>query len=374
MKRLAIIFMSILLAAASACSFTDAGLPFEDGSSATETSEQPVVEDSKSYSIALLTSENGINDSECMNAWQGVVTYGDSTSTSYKYYQPDDSSDNSAMLAVESAVQHGAEIVVLPSDSFKYLAYDLQYQYPNVSFLLVGAMPTSRSDGKIEAEKNVHCILFKEEQAGYLAGYSAVIEGKKTIGFIGDGDNEQNIRYAYGLVQGADDAMQKLRSHDVSVKYTFTKAAEKETSTALKKLRDLNAEVIFTANEEITDICAGLLKDEKIIYVGENNEKCSTKQYTSVLYNANRAIELSVSSFYSNGGKWLDAAAGAAMRFGIENGCIDLNTSEDAWFFETFNREIYDSTVEGFINDEIDLSSDTETPPPIATISYSYVE
>lgn len=388
MKKLATIFLSLMISVScAACSYGDnEGSPSSYQS--TESLDQPVESDSNTYTVALITDSNGISDTQNMNAWQGVINYGDSTSTTYKYYQMNGEDLQSGLTAVENAINGGAEIVVFPSEEYKYLAYEAQYEYPDESFLLIGAMPTEQSsddntdtekktdEPNIEIADNVHCIYFKEEQAGYLAGYSAILEGNKTVAFIGDEENESNLRYAYGLVQGADDAMQELRVHDITVWYTFINPTEeKAKSTAASFYKD-GADVIFTGSETITKGAAQSAKEKnkKIIYAGENNSDYSDVQLTSVNYRCDSAIELSLSSFFGSGGEWVEAASGKALRVGIENGCIALDTNEGAWNFATFTRTIYENTCDKFINGEVELSSDTENPPPIAKISYRYVE
>ena len=58
--------------------------------------------------------------------------------------------------------------------------------------------------------ENVFCVTFKEEEAGYLAGYAAVKDGFTKLGFLGGMAVPAVIRYGYGYVQGADAAAQEL--------------------------------------------------------------------------------------------------------------------------------------------------------------------
>jgi len=70
----------------------------------------------------------------------------------------------------------------------------------------------------------VHNILYREEQAGYLAGYAAVMDGYTKLGFLGGMAVPAVVRYGYGYVQGADAAAQKLglAPGSVEIKYWYS--------------------------------------------------------------------------------------------------------------------------------------------------------
>mgnify|MGYP000417668505 CR=1 FL=1 len=64
------------------------------------------------------------------------------------------------------------------------------------------ALDVSASDlGDKAPTANTALITYKEEQAGYLAGYAAVYDGYKELGFLGGMAVPAVIRYGYGFVQ-----------------------------------------------------------------------------------------------------------------------------------------------------------------------------
>ena len=85
---------------------------------------------------------------------------------------------------IRKAVSDGYDTVVcvgyLYGSSIDWAAAE----YPDVNFIGVDI-----TAGDINAEgnipSNVYCITFKEEQAGYLAGYAAVKDGFTNLGFLG---------------------------------------------------------------------------------------------------------------------------------------------------------------------------------------------
>jgi len=74
---------------------------------------------------------------------------------------------------------------------------------------------------------NCYCITFKEEQAGYLAGYAIAKDGKTKLGFLGGMAVPAVIRYGYGFVQGADAAARNrkrtslMQNHFICIYYYF---------------------------------------------------------------------------------------------------------------------------------------------------------
>ena len=67
---------------------------------------------------------------------------------------------------------------------------------------------------------NCYCITFKEEQAGYLAGYAVVKDGYTKLGFLGGMAVPAVIRYGYGYVQGADAAAKELGTN-IDINYFY---------------------------------------------------------------------------------------------------------------------------------------------------------
>src|SRR5699024_8177873 len=84
---------------------------------------------------------------------------------------------------------------------------------------------------------NVAAIAFKEEQAGYLAGYAAVKDGFTKLGFSGGGGgtNPACCRFGYGYVQGANDAAKELGT-TVEMNYSWQYGATFSGSTELQTM------------------------------------------------------------------------------------------------------------------------------------------
>ncbi len=373
-----IVAVMLLTAAAlslAACSDTDSGTSSQVSSSAVSASES-------SCDVALVTLSNGTADEYAKNAWSGIVSYGDSAVSTYQYFTAESDDLSGKMAAVASAVESGAQIIVFPSEEFADAAYQAQYDYPDTGFILNNALPaTENADGETTSEisENVHCVYYKEEQAGYLAGYSTIMEGLKTLVFIGDAENAENLRYFYGFIQGIDDGMQILRVHDIEVYYTFINPTEEKAKSTAESFYSDGTDVIFAYNETIVKAVgeAAVESGKRFITLKssiDDDTDYGDSLLTTVNYVSSKAVEMSLSSYFQNGGTWIEAAAGKAIKFGIENGCITLDTSEDAWNFTTFTESQYDEKCDEFVADSVVLTDETDEPPLTAKVSYSYVD
>ena len=83
------------------------------------------------------------------------------------------------------------------------------------------AVDVSAGDlGGVDAQQNLYCAVFGEEQAGYLAGYAVVKDGYTKLGFLGGMAVPAVQRYGYGFVQGANAAAVELGT-PIEINYTY---------------------------------------------------------------------------------------------------------------------------------------------------------
>lgn len=161
------------------------------------------------FDLVLITDGATITDKAYnQSAWNGVKAFGDENDLSYRYYQP--SLDENGKLSVETiskyvelAANDGAKYIVLPGDCFAVAAYEIAPTYPEINFVLVDALPHADGDNAIRLTQNVMCVSFDALQAGFLAGYSSVIDGYTKLGYFGSVSAKNSGNYGAGFVQGA---------------------------------------------------------------------------------------------------------------------------------------------------------------------------
>ena len=205
-------FLAVAGAAAAAAALTACG-----GSSASSTSTASSAAASTASSAAeggekivkvALTCDTGTIDDESFNqaCWTAVSSYmGDDC----QYYIPEaDASDEDRETMIRQAVNDGADVIVCVGYLYGASLAWAADQYPDVKFIAVDV--TQGDIGTDAIPANCYCITFKEEQAGYLAGYAIAKDGKTKLGFLGGMAVPAVIRYGYGFVQGADAAAAEL--------------------------------------------------------------------------------------------------------------------------------------------------------------------
>lgn len=166
--------------------------------------------------IVLITDGDNIKDGGYnQSAWDGICSYADENSMTYKYFQPalnenGELTTDTVEKYVDLAVNNGAKFIVLPGEAFAVSAYEVAPVYPDVKFVLLDAIPHSADDNTNRFVQNVMSVSFDALQSGYLAGYVAVANGNKELGFFGEVKSDNSANYGAGFVQGAAYAAETL--------------------------------------------------------------------------------------------------------------------------------------------------------------------
>ena len=138
------------------------------------------------YELAVVTDANSIDDRGFnQGAWEGLAKYAEENNITHQYYRPIDQSTDGYLVAIESAVNNGAKLVVCPGYLFEAAVYKAQDMYPDVSFIILDGTPQDGTYTDYKTADNTYSIVFAEEQAGFLAGYAAVKDGYRDLGFFG---------------------------------------------------------------------------------------------------------------------------------------------------------------------------------------------
>ena len=90
------------------------------------------------------------------------------------------------------------------------ICYELATMYPELNFVLLDAVPHSAGDKSARLLPNVMSASFDDLQSGYLAGFSAVLQGSTKLGYLGSVQNDHSSNYGAGFVQGAAAAADTL--------------------------------------------------------------------------------------------------------------------------------------------------------------------
>lgn len=335
----------------------------------------------KTYEIALVTDVGNIDDKSFNEgAWNGVKEYAEANKISYAYYRPAEDSQAARVETIENAIANGAKVVVCPGYLFETAIYEVQGTYPNVNFLLLDGEPHTADYSTYHTASNVHCILYQEEQAGFLAGYAAVMDGYRDLGFVGGMAVPAVVRFGYGFVQGADAAAVELNLSNVYIKYNYAGAFA--GSDALETKMDgwyaAGTDVVFACGGKLyTSVVAAAeaTASGKVIGVDVDQVAESDRIITSAMKALTLSVKTSLAALYANDGTWPSSYAGFTMKLGVSNEGVGLPTVATSWRFATFTIAQYNVVFNKLVNGVIvvDNSFDTTTHPAVRRVSVDYL-
>lgn len=324
--------------------------------------------------IVLLTDgpveDGGYNEA----VYNGVRMYALGAGKPFSYYNANSDDPESYRKLIERSAQENARIIVCAGNEFGEAVGAVQESFPQTSFLLIDGVPHDGEGEALALSENVHCVLFHEEQAGYLAGYMAVWEGYRNLGFIGGKEEPAVLRYGYGYLQGIDAAAKDLSLDDVVVKYWYADTFSPDIAVREK------ADGWYAEGVQIIFACGGGLY-ESVLEAAENQDglmigadvdqaRVSDRVLTSAVKNIGAAVTDTLDSFYANNG-WSEAQAGQVRRYGVEEGCAAIPVVDTEWRFKevptTHFFEIYKQMKRG----DRAASDDISEPPSVAiTVNY----
>lgn len=324
--------------------------------------------------IVLLTDgsveDGGYNEA----VYNGVRMYALGAGKSFSCYSANSDEPESYQELMERSAQDGARIIVCAGDLFGEAVGAIQETWPQTSFLLIDSVPHDAEGGEMPIADNVHCVLFHEEEAGYLAGYMAVWEGYRHLGFVGGREEPAVLRYGYGYLQGIDAAAKDLSLDDVSVDYWYAGTFAPNIAVREKAAGwyENGTQIIFACGGGLYEsvLEAAENQDGLLIGVDVDQARVSDRFLTSAVKNIGTAVTDALDSFYANGG-WHDGRAGKVKRYGVEEGCAAIPVVDTEWRFKeiptTHFLEIFKQMKRG---DRV-VSDDISAPPQVAvTINF----
>ena len=333
---------------------------------AEENSAEESISKDGTYEIAFISGEGELDDSGFHeSSWEGIAEYADENRITYSYYRPAADTRQAREEAVRTAAKKGAKIIISQGYPFEEVIAHMQNEYPKIQFLMLDAKPR-KSGQKAELASNVHCILFREEEAGYLAGYAAVREGYTRLGFLGGKEIAPVQRYGSGFIQGAEyAAMEMEREITLKYQYTDTFLPSDEVQQKSKEWYEEGVQVIFACNggASVSLMQSAEELDGKVIGVDTDQSAESITVLTSAGKNLKGAVTEALDTLYENGGVWSGKQAGKTITLGAKEEGVGLPQEEEAWRFENFTQRDYRKIYRGLKRGEQEILSGTATMP-----------
>lgn len=318
-----------------------------------------------SMKVAFVTDVGNIDDhSFNQYTYEGITTFAEENSVDCTYYKPAEDTDQARIDAINQAIADGYNTVVMAGYLFGPATASCAAEHPEVNFL---ALDVSAGDlGTDSIPSNVSLIVYKEEQAGYLAGYAAVKAGYTELGFLGGMSVPAVVRYGYGFVQGADAAAVE-DNVDVNIKYWYSGSfgPTDEIAAKMDSWYTEGTEVVFACGGGIYLSCQSAAEANEGLMIGVDVDQSNVSDtiITSAMKALSNSVRMALTAVGTNGLVWPEAYAGTCQSLGAKEDCVGLPMESsklgdfDEAAYETLFQQIVDGTV------TIDDTSDPEKHP-----------
>lgn len=334
-------------------------------SETTESTDDNVGTVDPSMKVAFVTDVGNIDDhSFNQYTYEGITTFAEENSVDCTYYKPAEDTDQARIDAINQAIADGYNTVVMAGYLFGPATASCAAEHPEVNFL---ALDVSAGDlGTDTIPSNVSLIVYKEEQAGYLAGYAAVKAGYTELGFLGGMSVPAVVRYGYGFVQGADAAAVE-DNVDVNIKYWYSGSfgPTDEIAAKMDSWYTEGTEVVFACGGGIYLSCQSAAEANEGLMIGVDVDQSNVSDtiITSAMKALSNSVRMALTAVGTNGLVWPEAYAGTCQSLGAKEDCVGLPMESsklgdfDEAAYETLFQQIVDGTV------TIDDTSDPEKHP-----------
>ncbi|MDY0214338.1 MAG: BMP family ABC transporter substrate-binding protein [Bacilli bacterium] len=329
----------------------------------------------QTFEIALVTDVGTINDKSFnQGAWEGTKKYAEEKKISYKYYQPRSASTDDYIATAETAINNGAKVVVTPGFLFENAVWKLQTSHPEVKFILLDGSPHNVTDWDTNAtldggapnfdvKKNVYPIFYAEEEAGFYAGYAAVHEGMRKLGFMGGMAVPAVVRFGLGYIEGAKYAANELalgvNAVEMSYSYLGDFGPSEGHQTKAKSWYDTGTEVIFAAAGGAGNsvmAAASDSTDKWVIGVDVDQSSQSDRVLTSAMKELGNSVYQTLEGIYAE----TPVEGGTASL--LDSKVDGVGLPEDFSRFQNFTKAQYDAIYAKVVAGQVTIEKGVDAP------------
>ena len=368
-------FLALTLAVVMSLSLVACGSKEETPAEGEETPEGTA-----DFSVAMITDYGDITDQSFnQTTYEACKAYCEANGVTFNYFKPAGDSTAERVAMVESAVDEGYNVIVMPGYAFADTIKETAETYPDVTFV---ALDVGEGDlGDYTLPSNVYCAVYQEELCGYMAGYAAVKMGYTHLGFLGGMAVPAVVRYGYGFVQGADAAAAKIGT-TATVEYVYGNAFAGDadiTAYMDNWYQTLGVEVVFACGGGIYTSAAeaaakvggkviGVDVDQAgIIDGGYGDGMTVTSAMKGLAPTVEHILtEIAAGNFANYGGK--------IETLGLESGddptanYVQLPMESTQWC-DTFTQDNYKELVKSMFDGTITVSNDTTAMPATTAVT-----
>lgn len=392
-------FLALMLAILTV--FTLVGCSNNDGGTDTDGGED--TSGDEHYDIVFLADLGSIYDGGFNEySYKGIEKYAEEAGLTYTYLQPAGNDDQSRITIFQQAAeQMTANMVVAVGYLWDAALLQCVPEYPDIKVIYADAdnlynidVDYDGTDDSIEHSDNLAMIKYKEQECGWLAGYTVVMDGYRKLGFFGGMAVPAVIRFGYGFLEGAEAAAAELGLEEGSLEckyyYTGTFDASPDLVTFVSNWYASGTEIVFSCGGTIVNSVIKAAQDgENRMIVGVDNdeyytravdgEDCVPQIVTSAMKDMEGSIYTAVKAGYESEADWKEYTDNCTT-----DGIIDLGYAEGgaciaayrAENWKTLTQEQYDAAHTKLVEIASTLKTDAdgENGAPIDGLKYVKVE
>lgn len=316
--------------------------------------------DGETTPLVLITDYGGIDDGSFnQGSWEGLVAFATANNINHHFIRPADVSDAEYLQSIYLANSIGAELIVTPGFLFEASIYNAQDIFPDTKFVLLDGDPRNPETEEIRIEDNTVAVHFAEEEAGFLAGYAIVLEGHRSLGFIGGIPVPAVVRFGHGFVLGAEYAAAELGlapgEVTINYNYAFTFTPSPSIQTMAASWYNNGVEVIFAAAGGGNFSVASAAENSGGLMIGVDSDQSGLSDVviTSALKDLSEAVYQIIDDFFAG-----NFPGGQSIVLGAKDNAVGLPMETSR--FTNFTQEQYDEIFARVASGDIEISTDVE--------------
>lgn len=311
----------------------------------TAESGSAAAKDTSDLKIGLVTDVGGVNDGSFnQTAWEGMERAAEELGVTVNYLESGTDADYAPNL--ETFADEEYDLII----SIGYMLADATRtaaeQNLDIKFAIV-------DDATIDLP-NVTCLMFRAEQASYLAGYVA---GKTTktnnVGYVAGMANETMNQFGYGYCAGVLDANPDAKIQQFNAN-SFADAATGKTmaNTAITNGADIVFQAAGATGLGVIEAC----QEAGVYAIGVDSDQSSIAPST-VLTSAMKRVDNAV---YNAVEELMDGSLeGGVQSFDLAAGGVDIAPTQDLIAPEVISA--VDEVKEKIVSGGIEVPADKES-------------
>ena len=387
-KFLALLLALVMVFALAACG-DDAGTPSADPAA----SGSPAAVTNTDYRVAMITDYGDITDQSFnQTTYEACKEFCEENGLEFNYFKPASDNDADRIAMVESAIDEGFNVIVMPGYAFAATIKATADTYSDVTFIALdvgeGDLNPVDENGELideyyELPSNAYSAVYQEELCGYMAGYAAVKLGYTKLGFLGGMAVPAVVRYGYGYVQGVDAAAKEL-GINVDMKYVYGGQffGSADITAVMDTWYSQGTEIVFASGGGVYTSAAeaaakvggkliGVDVDQSGIIDGAYGEGMTVTSAMKGLAPTVKYMlgEVLAGNFANHGGKI--ETLGLISGDDPEANYVQIPMDSTQWSDE-FTQDDYKALVKAMFDGDIVVSNDTTVEPTVTNVTVDY--